>query len=407
MDFTENFFNIISDFGDDWVVKSVTTNHNDKAVYLDLEYCGEYYDPETQELAKLYDHSKQRVFRHLDIWNYSSYIRCRLPRIINKAGKIRTIRTGWSNPHDRHTFSFEIKVIDTLKATKNQTKTSNLLNCSFRLINRILHRCTQRGLAKRELESVSFEDISIDEKSFKKGHNYVTVLSHPLSGCVIDVGEHRDQESVKTLMSTTFTAEQLENVKTVSMDMWKSYINSTKEKMPQAEIVHDRFHIIKYLNTAIDKIRKREVKDNAILLGSRFALLKNEENRTVKQDEKFEEVIKSNLEVSKAYHARETFKTLFDLESEKPDAQKNLTDWASLFYMSNIKELNKVILTLLSHSRGVVNALTTSFSNAMAERLNGKIQEIKLTARGYRKFENFRSAILFFHGGLSLYPFKW
>jgi transposase len=57
--------------------------------------------------------------------------------------------------------------------------------------------------------------------------------------------------------------------------------------------------------------------------------------------------------------------------------------------------------------RGVINALIFNFNNAMAERLNGKIQEIKTVGRGYRTFKNFRSAILFFHGGLSLYPLNY
>jgi transposase len=74
--------------------------------------------------------------------------------------------------------------------------------------------------------------------------------------------------------------------------------------------------------------------------------------------------------------------------------------------MNNIREVNKVILMLLNHATGVVNALISKFINAMAERLNGKIQEVKLIGRGYRAFENFRSAILFFHGGLDLYPQK-
>ena len=62
---------------------------------------------------------------------------------------------------------------------------------------------------------------------------------------------------------------------------------------------------------------------------------------------------------------------------------------------------------MLSHAKGVVNAMISTFTNAMAERLNGKIQEIKLCGRGYRTFKNFRSAILFFHGCLQLYPLKW
>lgn len=59
-----------------------------------------------------------------------------------------------------------------------------------------------------------------------------------------------------------------------------------------------------------------------------------------------------------------------------------------------------------NHLKGVINALTKNFPNAMAERLNGKIQEIKTVGRGYRTFDNFRSVILFFHGGLDLYPHK-
>ena len=76
-------------------------------------------------------------------------------------------------------------------------------------------------------------------------------------------------------------------------------------------------------------------------------------------------------------------------------------------YAEVIREVNKVILMFLSHAKGVINVLITNLNNAMAERLNGKIQEVKLIGRGYRTFENFRSTILFFHGGLDLYPLKW
>ncbi len=57
-----------------------------------------------------------------------------------------------------------------------------------------------------------------------------------------------------------------------------------------------------------------------------------------------------------------------------------------------------------NHIVGVCNALVETISNAIAERLNGKIQELKTVGRGYRKFDNFRSAVLFFNGGLNLNP---
>jgi len=66
--------------------------------------------------------------------------------------------------HDRHTYNFEIQVIDLLQITKNQTKTDDYLNCSFRLINRIMHRSTESGMQRKDISKVPFEHISIDEK---------------------------------------------------------------------------------------------------------------------------------------------------------------------------------------------------------------------------------------------------
>jgi transposase len=320
---------------------------------------------------------------------------------------VKQIAVGWAGKHDRHTYHFEIKIIDLLIATKNQTKTAEFMNCSFRMVNRIMHRSVERGMLRREVSKVPFEHISIDEKSFKKGHKYVTVLSHPKSGVVLDVGEGRDESSVQELLTNTFTPKQLKSINTVSMDMWQAFINTVHKQCPNAEIVHDKFHLIAYLNKSLDQVRRREVKDNEELIGSRYAILKNEKNLTQKQKEKFDLIKSANFEVSKVWHIRENFKELFELYNEEKSALALFVNWAQDSFMQNIKEVNKVIMMFLNHAKGVVNALITNLNNAMAERLNGKIQEIKTIGKGYRTFLNFRSAILFFHGGLDLYPLKW
>lgn len=408
MDFTKDFFNIILDFGDDWALTKVEADHKKREVYLYLEYISDTYeDPDTLEKAVLYDHTELREWRHLDILQYKSYVRCRIPRVKCLDGKTKQIALGWTSKHDRHTYHFEIRVIDLLKITKNQTKTAEFMNCSFRLVNRIMHRSTERGMQRRPILKLPFTHISIDEKSFRKGHNYVTVISHTKSGVVLDVGKDRDTSSVKKLLENTFTDKQLKDINTVSMDMWRPYISSVTNKMPDAEIVHDKFHLIQYLNKSIDKVRQREVSDNEILRNSRYALLKNEENLTEKQRVKYDLIKDTNLQVAKAWHIRENFKSLFDYYNEENGALDLLKNWANDSFMKGIKEVNKVILMFLNHAKGIVNALISNLNNAMAERLNGKIQEVKVVSRGYRKFENFRSAILFFHGGLNLYPLKW
>ena len=408
MDFTKDFFNLILDFGDEWVITKVEADHKKHEVYLYLEYItNSYEDPDTLEKAVLYDHTELRQWRHLDILEYKSYVRCRIPRVKCDNGKIKHIAMGWTNKHDRHTYHFEIRVIDLLQITKNQTKTAEFMNCGFRLVNKIMHRATERGMQGRSLSRLPFEHISIDEKSFRSGHNYVTVISHPKSGVVIDVGQDRDTGSVEELLENTFTKKQLTNINTVSMDMWRPYINSVTNKIPDAEIVHDKFHLIQYLNKSIDKVRRREIYGNEILKNSRYVLLKNEENLTEKQRVKYDMIKDSNLQVTKAWQIRENFKSLFDYYNEENGAIELLKNWANDSFMKGIKEVNKVILMFLNHARGIVNALISNLNNAMAERLNGKIQEVKVVSRGYRKFKNFRSAILFFHGGLNLYPLKW
>ncbi|NQX84867.1 MAG: transposase [Flavobacteriaceae bacterium] len=168
-------------------------------------------------------------------------------------------------------------------------------------------------------------------------------------------------------------------------------------------MVHNRFHLIKYLNNAIDKVRRREVKQHEELKNSRFVLLKNKANLTDKQQIIFEHIQAANYQVSKAWRVRENFKDIFGSQTIS-EAFSLFVKWGASVLNTKIKELVKVAKMFNAHLKGVINALTNSFSNAMAERLNGKIQEIKTVGRGYRTFKNFRSAILFFHGGLDLYP---
>lgn len=399
--FTEQFFEILLNNAEGWRVERVETNFTSEEVRIWIKCDLNQFEYEG-ELCSLYDHAPSREWRHLDTLQYKTYLVCGLPRVRTKTGKVRTISPPWSNSHERHTYLFERMAIDLLKATKNQTKTAQLLRCGFNTINRIMHLSTERGLARRDHQALTFERLSIDEKSLKKGHKYVSVLSHPSSGVVLDVEEGRDKKACKKLLERCLTAQQQPKVKKVSMDMWKAFMNGCKETLPNAKVVHDRFHLVKYLNEAIDKVRRREVKVHDDLKHSRYALLKNKENLTEKQRIKFEAIQSTNYEVSKAWQVRENFKDLF--ASEPKEAFGLFCSWAQNAINKDIPEISKVVEMFKTHVGGVVEALIFSLSNAMAERLNGKIQEIKVAGRGYRTFENFRSAILFFHGGLNLYP---
>lgn len=402
--FSEQFFDLLLNIGDDWKVYDVKVDFITNEVDIFISFIGDKATcPDAGELCAIYDHRVSRRWRHLDTMQFKTFINCKVPRVQSSIG-IRTIDVPWADTYERHTYLFERLAIDLLKATKTQTQTANLLRCGFNVINRIIHRSVERGMDRRPKDA-SFSHLSIDEKSFRKGHQYVTVLSSPSTGCVIDIAQGRDMRSTKSLLNRVVKADNRQAVKTVSMDMWKAYLSSVEEVLPKANIVHDRFHLIKYLNEAIDKVRRREVKQQEGLKNSRFVLLKNKANLTDKQQIIFEHIQAANYQVSKAWRVREDFKDIFGSQTLQ-QALGLFLKWGASVLRTNIKELIKVSKMFNKHLKGVINALTTSFSNAMAERLNGKIQEIKTAGRGYRTFQNFRSAILFFNGGLDLYPHK-
>lgn len=150
-------------------------------------------------------------------------------------------------------------------------------------------------------------------------------------------------------------------------------------------------------------MRRREVKEHEELKESRYALMKNKENLTGKQRIKFEEMRKANFEVSRAWEARENFKEIFKNKTLE-ESKAIFEEWHQAVKRSGINEVIKVAEMFANHLRGVLKAMISNVSNAMAERLNGKIQLLKAVGRGYRKFANFRSAILFFYGKLDLFP---
>ena len=405
--FTHQFFDLLLNLTDDWQVKDVRADYKNNEVFIDIKHIGnKKFLSDKSEGTVIYDHAPRRTWRHLDTMQYKTYINCSLPRIKDTHGKVITITPPWASKHDRHTYLFEHAVIDVLLATKNQTKTANLMRCSFNVVNRIIHNGTKRGLERRDLPKQDIKHLSLDEKSFKKGHTYVSVLSDPEKKIILDIELNRKKTSVKRLFDKTLTQAQKDSIETISVDMWKPYLIKSQEELPNVDIVHDRFHLIKYLNDGIDKVRRREVKEHDDLKKTRFVLLKNKANLTDKQHIIFEAIKEANYEVSKAWQVRENFRDLFQLKSEYFDGFIMFFNWAQDAMNKNIKEINKVVEMFKGHFKGVINSLTKKQNNGMAERLNGKIQEIKTIGRGYRTFENFRSAILFFNGGLSLYPLK-
>ena len=395
-------FDRLLELSNDWSVTKIDIDNESNSLYVYISYTKtSALHPVSGTEYPIYDFRKERPWQHLPVMPYRTYIRCRIPRIKDAGGKVTSVPVPWSELGEHHTYHFENLSIDILLATHNQTKTASLLRTSFDVINRIMHRAVARGLARRVTVDDEIIELCIDEKSFHCKSGYISVLSDPANRRILDITEGRDTVSAMTLLSGTLTQEQLAKVKNINMDMWIPYMASAEVLMPNAAKTHDKFHVIKYLNDAVDSTRRQEVKKEPALLNSKYSMLKNENKRTEAQQELFENIMSTSLKTANAWALADSFKALFSAKSDA-QAYAYLDFWADKVNESKIPQMIKVAKTMLSHAKGIVNNIWFKTTNSIAERLNGKIQTLNVIGRGYRTFANFRSAILFFNGGLDL-----
>lgn len=177
------------------------------------------------------------------------------------------------------------------------------------------------------------------------------------------------------------------------MDIRKTYLRARTAIFPNAALVHYRFHLIQYLNKAINRVRRREVTSHPMLKGNRHALLKNEAHHAKKQDEIFKVVQVANLEVSLPWRLREEFKGIFACKSFA-EAEIYFERCLASIQTSAVKEVIKDAERFQKHFDGVCYALCHEQSNARVERTNGKIQEVKTIGRGYGKLQSYNPVLL-------------
>jgi transposase len=364
-----------------------------------VEHAGPAICPECGGACSVYDHSEERRWRHLDTMQYATFVVSRIPRTDCSAHGVRQVSVPWAGAKSRFTLEMERFAITVLRLTKSQVRTARILRLTAHQVHDIMHRAVKRGLERRSVGNVSH--VGIDEKSFQ-GRDFATVLCDPVGKRVLEVTPGRKEASALEAFKTLPGAEK---VKTVCMDMSQSYKNAAASGLPKAEVIHDRFHVAALLSQAVDETRRAETKSRPELKESRYVWLKNPENLTETQRTTFETLVRAELKTAEAYAFKQVFRSFFEQESVE-DASRFFRDWYDEVQGRNLSRMKKVASTLAGNLQGLLNAVKWSLTNAYAESLNASIQEVKTIARGFRKFDAFRVAILFFLGGLELYPRK-
>lgn len=390
-----------------WQVREVKLEMAAKRVEIEIGWTsGEPLRcPECGRVCAMKDYAPERRWRHLDVMRFETVLRCRVPRSECPEHGVKTLRVPWAGPGSRFTLLFEAFAIDVLLASRSLVQAKELLGLHWDSLQAIMARAVERGLARREREHLRY--LGLDEKNFLRGQSYVSVLTDLEGSRVLEVREGRDKEAADLLLAT-LSEEQKEKVEAVALDMAGFYVAATEEALPQAAIVHDKFHIAKHLGEAVDQVRRAEHKallaeGEETLKGSRQLWLFNPLNWNEEQRASFARLKELNLKVARAWALKELFTRLWAYCYEG-SARKFFKAWFGWASRSRLKPVIKVARMLKAHLENILTYLRHPITNAVTEGLNSKIQAIKANARGFRSFENYRIRILFFCGKLSLHP---
>ena len=172
-----------------------------------------------------YDH-RSRTWRHLDTCQFKTLLVAAVPRVTCPIHGVVTVRVPWAESRSGFTALYEALVLDWLKEASIQA-VARQLSLSWNAIAGIMQRAVTRGLARRTHESPT--RIGVDETSFRKGHDYVTVVTDQQEGHVLHVAEERKTSSL-TSYYDTLTDEQKVGIESIAMDMWPAYITATLDR---------------------------------------------------------------------------------------------------------------------------------------------------------------------------------
>ncbi len=128
-----------------------------------------------------------------------------------------------------------------------------LLGPSWDAVQSVMDRAAARCFKRREPTHIPH--LGIDEKSFRKGHDSITLLTDLDGSRVLDVVPERTQAAAEAVLQT-LTVEQRQEVRAAAADMLPAYANAVAHQLPNAKLVHDKFHVAKHLGEAVDQVRR-------------------------------------------------------------------------------------------------------------------------------------------------------
>lgn len=352
---------------------------------------------------KLHDH-RQRIWRHLDFFQFEAYVHCELPRIAcSVCHASRQLGVPWAREGSRFTLLFEALSL-TLAREMPVSACARILRCSDNALWRQIDAHVDLARTKESYADVKV--IGIDETSCAKGHSYITLVHDLSKAQLIHATPGKDASTVQRFTEDLKTHQgKPQAIEVVCMDMSKAFIAGAAKHLPAAAVAFDGFHVVQLANKAVDAVRREEARHEGWLKKTRWCWLKDKAKWTAKEKDKMDWMPHSRLKTARAWRIKEALRDIYARRADaalSAQALKKWLHWAQRSQLHPIKELAK---TIKQHWAGILTAFDAShLHTGYVEAVNSLLQAAKAKARGYGTTSHFIAMAFLIAGKLSHLP---
>lgn len=357
-----------------------------------------------KQFRSFYDR-RERRWRHLDLAGRRLWLVFEIRRVDCPDCGIVTEELPWARPGARHTRDFEDTVLWLAQRT-DRTSVATLMRCAWETVTAIIKRGVAELLDERRLTALY--RIGVDEICYRHPHRYLTIIGDHASGTVIDVQPGKSRESL-TNFYTSQSDSILAGIEAVTMDVSSVYTAVTQEHLPEATICYDGFHILQWVNRALDRVfSEAAAGPEKVHMSStqwrttRWALRTGENKLPENKRALVNEIAKRNRRVGRAWALKEQARDLYRYDHEPGIARQLLKAWITAAKRSRIPAFAALGKRFEVYTEPILAAIELGLSNALAEGINAKIRLINARGYGHHSAETLTSMIYLCLGGLQV-----
>lgn len=309
----------------------------------------------------------------------------------------------WAAPFSRVSHRFEYQMLCMAKEM-TLSAVAGILKMPLSTLSDILHRCVQRERKDHEIGTLT--SLGIDEISYTKGKKFATIVYDLERSKVVWIGKGKGRETIDHFFENVLGKEKSSKVKAASCDMAQAYIGAIEHYCKNAELVLDRFHVVKAINDAVDEVRKeawRELckDDRKAIKGLRWLLYRHSTTRKKSDTKTLNDLKKGNNRIYRAWVLKDEFEKIWTYSYRKR-AEDFLKAWITRTLRSRIEPMKKFARTVRKHFHRITAFTTTKLTNAVAEGLNRMIKILKNRASGFHKISVYSDMIYLKVGDLDI-----